>query len=64
MTEQPEFFNFATDVYDRWATEQPESTALWWLNEELTEERRFTFAGLRDLSLSAARAFLPGGEGP
>ena len=64
MTEQPEFFNFATDVYDRWATEQPESTALWWLNEELTEERRFTFAGLRDLSLSAARAFLESGIRP
>jgi acetyl-CoA synthetase/medium-chain acyl-CoA synthetase len=64
MTEQPEFFNFAGDVFDRWAKEQPEAPALWWLNEERTVERRFSFAEMRDLSLRAARVFQESGIRP
>jgi len=64
MTDEPEFFNFAGDVFDRWAAEQPASLALWWVNEERTEERRFTFGDLRDLSQRAARAFQESGIRP
>ena len=64
MTEETVFFNFATDVFDRWAAEQPETQALWWVDEDRTQERRFTFAELRDLSLRAARAFQDSGIKP
>ncbi len=64
MTAQPEFFNFTSDVFDHWAAEQPEATALWWLNEELDEERRISFAAMRELSLRAARAFHDSGIRP
>ncbi len=61
MTDQPEFFNFAGDVFDRWATQQPDSLALWWLDDEKTTERRFTFAALRNESLKAALVFQQSG---
>jgi len=32
--ERPEYFNFATDVIDRWAEQTPETTALWWTDGE------------------------------
>lgn len=57
MVSVPEYFNFATDVFDRLAQERPGATALWWVSEDLADERRFTFAELRDLSCRAARAF-------
>lgn len=64
MKETPEFFNFTTDVFDRWAALQPDIPALWWVNEQETETRRFTFAEMRDLSLRAARAFQESGIRP
>ncbi len=64
MMEEPEYFNFTVDVFDKWARKQPESPALWWINEDETEERRFTFAEMRDLSLRAARAFQESGIRP
>ena len=64
MKETPEFFNFTTDVFDRWAALQPDTPALWWVNEQETETRRFTFAEMRDLSLRAARAFQESGIRP
>ena len=57
MREEPEFFNFTVDVFDKWAEEQPQSPALWWVNEDQSEERRFSFAEMRDRSMRAARAF-------
>ncbi len=57
MTPVPEYFNFASDIFDRWARERPNATALWWVNGERTNERRFSFEELRDLSCRAARAF-------
>jgi len=56
MVSVPEYFNFATDIFDGWATKSPGSMALWWVSEEGTEERRFTFAELRELSIRAASA--------
>ena len=64
MTDQPEYFNFAADVFDRWAGEQPEALALWWVNEDRTQERRFTFAELGDISRRAAGVFQESGIRP
>jgi acetyl-CoA synthetase/medium-chain acyl-CoA synthetase len=40
---RPARYNFARDVIDRWAAEQPEKTALWWVDDHGNEVRR-TFA--------------------
>ncbi|MFZ4780607.1 MAG: AMP-binding protein, partial [Terrimicrobiaceae bacterium] len=61
MTEIPEYFNFAADVFDRWVGEQPGALALWWVNEDRSGERRYTFAELADLSHRAAQAFQKSG---
>lgn len=39
----PANFNFAYDVVDAWAAEQPDKLALLWTNDK-NECRRFTFA--------------------
>ena len=49
----PEDFNFAYDVVDAWAREEPEREALLWTNPE-GEDRRLTFGDLSRLSDSAA----------
>lgn len=46
--ELPEYFNFATDVVDRYA-QDPERTALWWMDDAGREEK-YTYAAMRDLS--------------
>ncbi len=50
----PPFFNFATDVLDRWARLRPESQALWHVNAATRAEQKFTFAQLAALSRQAA----------
>lgn len=52
----PENFNFAYDVVDAWAAEEPDREALLWTNPA-GEERRFTFRQLKELSDSAAAFF-------
>lgn len=52
----PEDFNFAYDVVDAWAAEEPDREALLWTNPE-GEERRFTFADLKRLSDRTAAFF-------
>src|SRR3712207_2468509 len=49
----PENFNFAYDVVDAWAEEQPEKLALLWTNEQ-GEELRFTFKDLKEQTDQAA----------
>ncbi|HEY9544010.1 AMP-binding protein [Prevotella sp.] len=49
----PENFNFAYDVVDAWAEEQPEKQALLWTNEQ-GEELRFTFKDLKEQTDQAA----------
>ena len=49
----PEHFNFAYDVMDEWAKEQPDKLALVWTNDE-GEEIRSTFAQLKEQSNQAA----------
>ncbi len=48
----PDRFNFATDIVDGWAQEEPDKLALLWCNDA-GDERRFSFA---DISLISARA--------
>ena len=50
----PAFFNFASDVTDRWAEQRPDAPALWWVNAVTGEEQRFTFRQLAALSCQAA----------
>lgn len=42
----PDNFNFAYDVMDRWAEEQPDKLALLWTNDK-GDERKYTFADLK-----------------
>ena len=49
----PEHFNFAYDVMDAWAEEEPGRLALLWTNDEGVE-RRATFAQLKEQSDQAA----------
>ena len=49
----PEHFNFAYNVMDEWAKEEPERLALLWTNDQ-GEEIRATFAQLKEQSDQAA----------
>ena len=53
----PENFNFAYDVVDAWAEEQPDKLALLWTNDQ-GKERRFTFGEMKELTDKAAAYFL------
>jgi acetyl-CoA synthetase len=52
--ERPEFFNFATDVIDRWAAERPEAPALQW-SDEAGHAQVFDWRELKQRSVHAAR---------
>ena len=52
----PEGFNFAYDVMDAWAEEEPDKLALLWTNED-GDCKRFTFLDLKILSNRAASYF-------
>ena len=52
----PEHFNFAYDVVDRWAEEQPDKPALLWTNEA-GEERQFSFREMKEYSDRTASFF-------
>ena len=52
----PGNFNFAYDIVDCWAAEQPDKTALVWCNDD-GDERIFTFADMKRLSDKAANLF-------
>ena len=52
----PENFNFAYDVLDAWAEEQPDKPAMLWTNDKGVE-RRFTFGDLKRESDQAASYF-------
>ncbi len=61
MSALPEYFNFATDIFDRWAADRPEACALWWVGEDRGTEKKLSFARLRELSCRAAAAFRTAG---
>ncbi|KAA6324429.1 Acetyl-coenzyme A synthetase [termite gut metagenome] len=52
----PDNFNFAYDVVDVWATEQPDKHALFWTNDK-GECRQFTFAEIKKYSDMTASYF-------
>ncbi|NMA34697.1 MAG: AMP-binding protein [Clostridiaceae bacterium] len=52
----PENFNFAYDVIDEWAAQQPYKTAMVWCNDHGCE-RIFTFADMKRLSDKVANLF-------
>ncbi len=53
----PEYFNFATDVIDRWAEYDRNKLAMIWANLQ-GEERKLTFRDLERLSTQAANLLL------
>jgi acetyl-CoA synthetase len=53
----PENFNFAYDVVDAWAAEEPDRTAMVWCNDD-GDERIFSFADMKRLSDKAANLFV------
>lgn len=53
----PEFFNFADNVFDRWAELRPSSIALWHVDPETGTEQKFTFREITSRSRRAANAF-------
>lgn len=57
--DRPQHFNFGFDVVDRWAEEQPDSDALFWVGGG--KERRVTFAELRARSNQVAGALAASG---
>lgn len=54
MSAAPLHFNFAEDVFDRWAHERPDAPALWLADAHGAEDQKFTFRRLQELSLRAA----------
>src|SRR5258707_10323388 len=56
MSEAPQaHFNFARDVVERWAIQQPDSVALWCVSDQHPAEQKLTFRQLsRDLRRAAS----------
>jgi len=40
---RPEYFNFATDIIDRWAKDSPHRVAMLWVSQDMTSCRSMTF---------------------
>jgi acetyl-CoA synthetase/medium-chain acyl-CoA synthetase len=59
----PLYFNFATDVVDRWAGTRPHSTALWHVHAGTRAEHKLTFRQMAGLSRRAANFFRSCGIG-
>jgi acyl-coenzyme A synthetase/AMP-(fatty) acid ligase len=53
----PLYFNFVTDVVDRWAGNCPESLALWHVHPTTRAEQKLTFHQIAGLSCQAANFF-------
>jgi acyl-CoA synthetase (AMP-forming)/AMP-acid ligase II len=59
LLEVPEYYNFATDVVDRWA-EDPGKLAILWVGQN-NEVEQITFAQIARRSSQAANAFASAG---
>ena len=59
--ETPRYFNFATDVVDRWSSTQPDALGLWCVDAVTGAERKFTFRNLSMLSAQAANVLRASG---
>lgn len=42
--EKPKEFNFARDVVDYWAAKDPESLAMYWISQDLSETRMLKYS--------------------
>jgi len=62
-TAAPLYFNFASDVIDRWARERPDAPALWCVDAATGEGRKFSFRQLAELSCRAANCLRANGVG-
>ena len=60
----PTYFNFATDVLDRWAEARPEALALWWVGAVSGSEQKFSFREMSRWSHLAAGFLRTAGIGP
>lgn len=54
--EQPEFFNFGTDVVDQWAAKYPNRVALWWVGDG--SEQQVTWEEISSRSTAIASGLL------
>ena len=52
----PQYYNFTTDIVERWAQLRPDAMALWWMSEDGASQR-FTFADMARIARKSA-AFL------
>lgn len=43
LPKRPRYFNFAKDVVDKWAATTPQSEAMYWVSEDLSDRRSMTF---------------------
>jgi acyl-coenzyme A synthetase/AMP-(fatty) acid ligase len=43
ILQKPSHFNFARDVVDYWATKSPDLHAMYWVSQDLSEERILTY---------------------
>lgn len=59
----PEFYNFATDVIDRWAAD-PAKLALWWVDAQGENAQKLTFAEVSRKSSRIAAAMRAAGLRP
>ncbi|KAK5312885.1 hypothetical protein LTR93_011156 [Exophiala xenobiotica] len=50
----PEYFNFATDIVDRWADSNPRLQAMLWVDDQQAQPRSLTYSHFRDQSHKAA----------
>jgi len=57
MLEVPEYFNFAADVIEKWASERRDALGLWWVNQSGDTERKFTFQELATQARQSAHLF-------
>lgn len=53
----PSDFSFPSHVIDHWASVQPEATAIWWVSHDCKEERKVSYAELKNESLKSAKLF-------
>ncbi|MDW8310787.1 MAG: hypothetical protein RMK20_15560, partial [Verrucomicrobiales bacterium] len=60
-SDAPEFFNFATDIFDAWARTRPQARALWCVDGRTGAEQRLTFSELAAASRRAADLFATAG---
>ena len=58
--ERPTHYNFATDVIDRWARDEPDKLAIFWIDDNADQKQR-TFAQISSNSKSLANGLKSAG---